>query len=359
MGLYKRAHIRGMVDELMRQEIVSFPSKEAADDAADRIADDFEEEEIPEVSGENGLSPEQAQAALDRIVEVAEEIAEKTSGAVDKELNKTAAATSYEDAAANAGWALIEKAAEETGVATGPDIPGQTAPAPDLGATAEAKQDAANVPSADLVGPQGTSDVDTRPGAVGAEEEQPEQPGAQESQPTGEVAKTSGESTPSELESLDSMLQKMAAETLKGNKEAMDGASLTGGETKGTPPTPRQDLDDNLNIPGAVASSQGQTGQDVPAAANIGATMKQPAGTPGVTAPTPNKPAKDAMKQAMAILNTSETGRAFLRKLSEEAPKTEYTEEEKKEMEEKKKEDEKKEAHVATALQALAQAVAL
>jgi len=348
MGLFKQAHVRGMAHELTRQGIVTWPSKLAEEEAADLIADDLEEEEVPEVSGEEGLEPEAAQAVLNKLVEVAEEIAEKTSGYVDPGVNKVAAETSYEKAAEDAAWSVINKAAEETGVATGPDIPGQTPPPPDLGATAEAEQDAKNVPSADLVGPQGTSDVDTRPGAVGTEEKQPEQPGAEEDPPDGEVAKLSG------VASLQSMLKKMASETLAQNKYAMDGASLSGGSAQGTPPPSRQDLDDNLKIPGAVASAQGQTGQTVPASANIGATMKQPAGTPGPTAPTPNKPAKDAMKQAMDVLNSTETGRSFLRKLSGESESDETKEEKA-----KREEEEKKEAHVATALQALAQAVSL
>jgi len=350
MGLFKRAHIRGMAHELTRQGIVTWPSKTAEEEAADGLADALEEEEVPEVTGEEGLDPETAQAALDKLVEVAEEIAAKT-GSYDPSLTKTAASTSYEDAASDAAWSLMEKAAEETAVDSGPDMPGQSAPTPDLGATAEAEQDARNVPSADLVGPQGTSDVDTSPGAVGAEEKQPEQPGAEESPPTGEVAKTSS------LESLQSMLRKLAREEF--NKVAADGASLSGGSTQGSPPVPRQDLNDNLVIPGAVAPSQGQTGQNVPGAANVGVTMKQPAGTPGPTAPTPNKPAQDAMKQAMAILSSTPTGRSFLKKLSEEAEAEEEEEMSEEEKAEKKEKEEKKEAHVASVLQALAQAVAL
>lgn len=341
MGLFKRAHVRGMVHELTRQGVTVWPSKLAEEEVADAIADDLEEEEVPEVTEDDGLDPETAQAVLDKIVEVAEEISEKTSGAVDYGVNKTAAATTYEDAASQAAWGVMTKAAEETSVATGPDIPGQTPSTPDLGATAEAEQDASNTPSAQLVGPQGTSDLSTAPGAVGAEEKQPEQPGAEESPPTGEVAKTS-----SELQALESLLKKMAA----------DGASLSGGSTAGSPPTPRQDLNDNLVIPGAVASQQGQTGQNVPTSANVGATMKQPAGTPGPTASTPNKPAQDAMKQAMSILNSTDTGRQFLRKLSAEAEEEMKGEEDEKK---KKEEEAKKEAHVATALQALAQAVSL
>lgn len=337
MALMKRAHIRGMAHELTRQGLVTWPSKVAMEEAADGVADDFSDEEVPEVTGEEGLTPEQASMALGKLVEVAEEIAEKTGGAVDEELSKTAASSSYEDAAAAAAIAVMEKAAAETAAATGPDVPGTTPPTPELGATAEAEIDASKTPSGDLVVPQGTSAVDTSPGAVGKEEDR-DQPGAQASAPTGEVAK------------LSSLLTQMAA-PVQTEKVAMDGASLSGGAAGGPAPAARVDLSDNLNIPGVVASSQGQTSQDVPATAEVGATKKQPAGTPGPTAATPNNPAKDAMKTAMETLKSSPQGQALLQKLSEEMKKEE---DEKKKKEE---EDEKKEAQVAGALQNLANAL--
>jgi len=336
MGLFKRAHIRGMVHELTRQGIVSWPSKLAEEMAADEIADAMEEEEVPEVTGGQGLSPEQAQDAINKIVEVAEDIAAKTGGANDPGVNKEAASLDYHTAASQAAISLMQKAAEETGVATGPDVPGQTPPAPDLGATAEAEVDAKNVPSAEIVGPQGMSDVDTKPGAVGAEEPQPDKPGAVDSEPTGEVAK------------LSSTLRKLASYEIP-LKEAMDGASLSGGDTKGPAPTPRKDLDDNLNIPGAVAPGRGLSSQNIPQDAQVGRLSKQPAGTPGVSAPTPTQPAKDALKEAANVLRSTAQGREFLSKLSEEAEKWE-------EEDRKKAEEEKKEAAVTLALRQLASA---
>ncbi len=359
MALFKRAHIRGMVHEMTRRGLVRFPTKLAEEESADAIADALPEEVVPEVTPEDGLTPEQAQAALQQIVEVAEEIAARSeAGEVEgqppmpmEDTQKMAAATSYEDAASHAALSLMHKAAEETAVATGPDIPGPTPPAPDLSTTAEGEVDAKTTPSADIVVPQGTTEVDTAPGAVGKEEVRAEQPGAEGSPPTGEAAKTAAPV------SMQDMLLTLSKHGYL-NKEAMsmDGASLSGGAAGGPAPTPRVDLDDNLKIPGAVAPSQGQTSQDVPAAADVGATKKQPAGTPGPTDATPNKPAKDAVKEAMDLLKKSESGQALLRKLAEEMKEDEKKEESDEEKEEKKEKDEEaeKEAQVLTALQNLA-----
>lgn len=316
MGLYKRAHLSGMSHYLKREGIIAWPTKQAEEEAVDMVADELPDEEVPEGTDETGLTPEEAEIAMDKLVEVAEAINDKVSaagGGADPELNKQAASTSIEDAAAYSAVRLMEKAAAEAESMGGPDMPGQTPPAPDLSATAEGKVDAVATPSSTLVVPQGTTEVDTKPGAVGQEENQPAgQPGAQESAPTGEVAKQA-----SVLELLTRMahqqpnvLQKIAA---------ADGASLSGGRTAGTPPTPRKDLDDNLVIPKAVAAGMGQTAMEFPATATVGMTKKQPAGTPGATAPTPNNPAKDAYKQAAAALRKTEQGRQFLNAVAKEA----------------------------------------
>ena len=113
MGIFKRAHIRGMAHELTVQGLVTWPSKLAEEETADAIADDTEEEEVPEVTEESGLTEEQAAAALQKIVQVAEEIAAKTGGARDLGINKTAAATDYPSAASQTAIGLMQKAAEE------------------------------------------------------------------------------------------------------------------------------------------------------------------------------------------------------------------------------------------------------
>lgn len=333
MGLFKRAHVRGMAHELTRQGLVTWPSKQAEEEVADAVADQLPEEEVPEVTDGEGLSPEDAAKVVNTLVEVANEISEKTGGYYDASLTKVSASMSYEDAAANAALSVMYKAAEET--AAGPDIPGQGTPTPASGATAETKVDAVRVPSSERVGPQGTSDLSTAGGAVGKEERRSDQPGAEANPPSGEVAKTSAV--------LD-LLRKLSA----------DGASLTGGEVKGKAPAPRKDLEDNLVIPGAVASSKGTSAQKVPESAMVGHLSKNPAGTPGQTAATPNELAKDAaVKAAAELLMKSAQGRSFLQKLSEECDKEEH---EKKETKKEEKEEEQKEA-IASALLNLSRAI--
>jgi hypothetical protein len=285
MALFKRAAVAGMAHELTRQGIVTWPSKLAEDEAADAIADNFSDEEVPEMTDQTGLTEEQAQAILQKILEVASLLKDETGGVADPEVGKVAASSEYGDVASATALRLMQKAAEETSVSTGPAIPGETPPKPENDATAEGKVDEMKTPSSALVGPQGTTSLDTKPGAVGTEEPQVTTPGAVGSAPTGEVAK---------LSSIMQTLAKRAA--------AMDGASLSGGSVTGPAPAGRLDLTDNIKIPGVVASSQGKTTQPEPANANVGIMMKQPAGTPGPTDATKNEVAKDAIKQAAQAL---------------------------------------------------------
>ena len=85
MGLYKRAHVRGINFELVRQGLIRWPSEKIAEEAADAVADNIPEEEMAEVSPEEGLTPEEAAGVIEQLVEVAEEIAEKTGGAYDED----------------------------------------------------------------------------------------------------------------------------------------------------------------------------------------------------------------------------------------------------------------------------------
>ena len=364
--LFKRAHIRGMVHELTRQGIVEWPSKLAMDEAADAIADDFTDEEIPEQTGDTGLNEDQAAAALGRIVEVAEDMANKV-GQYDPNLQKVAASQHIQDAAASAAIELMEKAAKETSVPTGPDMPGATPPAPELGATAEAEVDAANTPSADVVVPQGTTSLDTKPGAVGKEDRRPDQPGAQEGVTVNEAAKTASGA----LTSLASMLQQLGMTTGTEKKAEMDGASLSGSESTGPAPEPRIDVQDNLNIPDVKAPGQGKTVHTVPAKAETGVTKAQPGGTPGPTDATPNEPAKDrktaSLKEVIAAVKNAEGGAEILAKIAKECMDTDKSNEEapKKEegfpfqakKEEKKTEEDEKEKEKSASLALIAKAL--
>lgn len=294
MGIFKRAHVRGMTHELTRQGLISWPSKFAEEEAADAIADNLSEEELPEVSPEEGLTPEQAKAVLDQIVEVAQTINEHVDpegvSPEDEELNKLSAAFSYEEAAAASTYTLMQKVAEESSTSAGPTIPGETKPVPELGSTAEGEVDAKNYPSTEYTGPQGETSFDTAAGEVGQQIRREQQPGTQESSPNNKLAGV-----------------------LAHLKAAMDGASLSGGPAGGPTPAARKDLPDNLKIPGAVAPRMGVSSQNVPASAVVGTAMPHPAGEPGASAPVNNQL---VAKQAMDLLLSTEEGRDQLRQIS-------------------------------------------
>jgi hypothetical protein len=302
MGIYKRAHIRGMVHELTRQGIVSWPTKFAEDEAADAIADNMGEEEVPELTPPDGLSPEQAKAVLDQIVEVAQTINEHADpaaiGPEEEELKQASASLDYADAAAVSIYTLMQKVAEESSSTGGPMVPGETPPKPELGATAEAEIDAKNYPSAEYTGEPGSTRFNTAAGAVGQEMKRDVQPGAQENAPMGNVSK-------------------LAAILAHLGKSAADGASLSGGDTGlGKAPAPRKDLPDNINIPGAVASSMGHSAQSIPQGANVGTIVGHPGGEPGASAPVSNQLTADVgTKQAMDYLLSTPEGREHLRKV--------------------------------------------
>jgi hypothetical protein len=85
MGLFKRAAARGVAHELVRRGVVSFPSKEAADEAADAVADAMPEAGpqgggMPEVSGDQGHSPEEIAEIANKLIEIAHALMAEASG---------------------------------------------------------------------------------------------------------------------------------------------------------------------------------------------------------------------------------------------------------------------------------------
>lgn len=140
MSLFKRAAVRGMAHELVRQNVVTFPSKLAMDEAADAVADATP---MPEMSGEGGHDPESVAQVAQKLMDIAHALMaqaglEHHEGApagapplpkdgagpeaaeAAKEaayLMKAAAYTPVESLASDAAVAVMEKAAAETKVA--------------------------------------------------------------------------------------------------------------------------------------------------------------------------------------------------------------------------------------------------
>jgi hypothetical protein len=233
MGLIKQAHVRGMNHTLIANGILSYATAKMAEDVADAVADNMDEEEMPEETPEDGLTEEQAASIIDQLAAVAEAISEKTGGAKDAGLNKIAASVSLRDAAYAHAHFLVKRAMEE-----GTTNPGEGSPAPELTGT-EAQVDAVNNPSTAVVVPQGTSAIDTTPGIVGHAEPAPAQPG------------TSASPAPDSMADI-----KAASELIKALKKLSEDGTLPsdGG---------RLDLNTNSNITTPVVS-QGTTNSTTP-----------------------------------------------------------------------------------------------
>ncbi len=143
MGLFKRAAVRGMAHELVRQHVISFPSKQAMDEAADAVAD-AAPPSIPEVAPEGGHGPEDVAMIAQKLIEIATALQAQAGIGADPGappgapplpmepegggppppeaveaskaaayLHKEAAYTPVEDLAVNAAIAVMTKAAEE------------------------------------------------------------------------------------------------------------------------------------------------------------------------------------------------------------------------------------------------------
>lgn len=132
MGLFKRAAIRGVAYEMVRQGVCAFPTKEAMEEAADAVADAHPE--MPETSPEGGHSPEELAEAAQQLMEIAHALMEQAGAAGGppmeeggppsmppspeaakeaEELSKTAAASDYETVAQEMAIGCMEKAAAE------------------------------------------------------------------------------------------------------------------------------------------------------------------------------------------------------------------------------------------------------
>lgn len=284
MGIFKQAHVRGINHALILHGVVSYPSEKIAEDAADAVAENFEEEEVPEMTDETGLTAEEAQAIIEQLASVSEAIAEKTGGARDNNIAKVASSYSLQDAAIAHATYLVKRAMEE-----GTTNPGQGGAQPEL-TGAEAQVDAVNNPSSAVVVPAGTSAIDATPGSVGHMEPAANQPGVV--------------GTPAPTTIADVKISSEIANMLR--KLSEDGTLPAGG--------PRLDLNTNAVIATPVVA-QGSTNSATP----VEPTPQKPnpaAAAAGLT--TDSKPGTDMQadvtKAAAALLSTNE-GRQVLAQL--------------------------------------------
>jgi len=299
MGLLKRAHVRGIQHGLIRRGVAAYPSEKIAEEVADAVADDLTDEEVPEMTDETGLTPEEATVVINKLVDVAEEIAEKTGGARDLELNKVASEVTLEAAANAHATAVILKTAEERKVA-GPDIPGQQPPTPDLSATAEAQVDAKDTPSSEVIVPKGESAVDATSGAIGHEEVRADQPGHQQDSPPETIADVK----------ISELISKLSAAA---SAPGSQGGTGTGGD--GTMPTGggRNDLKTNAGMGKDMIVPQGDTNQVAP---EVPVPLKpNPAASDVTKQEKPKNDIQEDVKKAASLLLSTPGGREILASL--------------------------------------------
>jgi hypothetical protein len=110
--LYKRAFVRGLNAELIRQGVVVYPSKEAADQTADFIADESGMPD-PQSQGER-LDIKVASALVDFLIRGADEQCKAVGNKYNPQLSKTAAAQDPAECAYADSISLMEKCAAES-----------------------------------------------------------------------------------------------------------------------------------------------------------------------------------------------------------------------------------------------------
>jgi hypothetical protein len=240
MGLFKRAAVRGVAHELIRQGVVAFPSKEAADAAADEVADKMPEQAGPqgpgagpEVSGPQGHSPEEVAAVAQKLIEIAQALmAQAGAGGPPaaaaakmgaETLYKSASevdADTYGEVASKVAVELMEKASAEAKQAgaliEGGDKgnkPAQAAKTHEIAALDEKQR-----PQGTYQVPTGDSSLKTMQGHIGSLEKHDKQP----------------KESPSGGNSLTEDPGKKASEALYSEVRKIAGALIKGGDKGNT-----------------------------------------------------------------------------------------------------------------------------
>lgn len=203
--LFKRAFVRGLNAELTRQGVALYPSKEAADYAADFVADNSG---MPDpATSSDAVTDKVAHALCESLVKVAHELCVRAGNVYDQGLSKTAAASDPEEIALQDSWNVMEKAAAETGsLSQGGDDPNTLSAAAQNNGEAALEKKRRPEGYAHL-GESGMGGYERKgEGSVGTEEPHPESPKA-----TGRGSNSATENTAKNA-SLAAIVRKAASE---------------------------------------------------------------------------------------------------------------------------------------------------
>jgi len=201
--MFKRAFVRGLNAELSRRGVALYPSKEAADYAADYVAD---HSGMPDpISEQSAVTHKIAEALCENLVQASRELCKQAGNQYDAGLSKTAAATDPTDTAYADTWALMQKSAAETGsLSEGEKHPNTMANAAKTNGEAALEQSRRPESYAHL-GERGVGNyADKGKGSVGVESKHPEAPSA-----TGRGSNSATENT-AKMGSLARILRKVA-----------------------------------------------------------------------------------------------------------------------------------------------------
>lgn len=177
--LFKRAFVRGLNTELMRHGVAVYPSKEAADLASDYIAD---KSGMPDPYQQPQQVTEKVASALcDSLIKASQHLCKEANNTYSPQLQKTAAASDPSTVAFEDAWALMEKAASETGsLMEGGDNPNDMPAAASSNAESALEKKRREENYANM-GEEGVGNYERKgQGNVGTEEAHPEKPSATE-----------------------------------------------------------------------------------------------------------------------------------------------------------------------------------
>ncbi len=201
--MFKRAFVRGLNAELVRRGVAKYPSKEASDYASDFVAD---ASGMPDpVSQADAVTEKIAEALCENLVKAGQELCKQAGNKYDTSLSKTASASTPADVALADTWALMQKAAAETGsLSEGAKHPNTMANAAKTNDEAALEQARRPEGYANL-GEKGVGNYERKgQGAVGTEEKHPEAPKA-----TGHGTNSITENT-AKMGSLAAIIRKVA-----------------------------------------------------------------------------------------------------------------------------------------------------
>lgn len=249
--MFKQAYVRGVTNALIQSGHVAFPDEDTATKVADYIA---EREPFDPAAADKNT----ALKIANHVIEASKHLASQGF----KAASVTMKVASIEDLGKLAHAHVIhlmEKAAEGSTIEGGDKGNAESN-------SAEGKMDASQRPPGYAENSLGTSAVDTRPGAVGKEQEQPNAPSES---PAGSNSVTDASKSAATLEAL--------------IKKVAEGTTIMGGDKGNAEPTTAEGkMDASQRPPGyAVLPSQGDLGelmQQVSSNAVVGRETPHPNG---------------------------------------------------------------------------------